>query len=51
MKSIKIKGLRIPNNKTFQEDQGIFFRKTQGTKQLKGKASKMEKFVQFWVEI
>ena len=30
------------NNRMFQEDQKIFYRKTQGTKQLKEKVSKME---------
>ena len=44
MKRIHIKDARIQNNKMFQEDQEIFYRKTQGTKQLKGKAPKMEKF-------
>ena len=37
MKPIKIKDARIRNNKMFQEDQGMFYRKTKGTKQLKGK--------------
>ena len=44
MKRIKIKDARIRNNKMFQEDQRMFYRKTQGTKQLKGKVPKMEKF-------
>ena len=43
MKCIKIKDARIRNNKIFQEDQGMFYRKTQGTKQLKGKVPKMER--------
>ena len=30
-----------------QEDQGMFYRKTRGPKQLKGKAPKMEKFEGF----
>ena len=30
------------NNRMFQEDQKMFYRKTQGTKQLKEKVSKME---------
>ena len=36
-KRMKIKEARICNNKMFQEDQGMLYRKTQGTKQLKGK--------------
>ena len=35
MKRIKIKDARIRNNKMFQENQRISYRKTQGTKQLK----------------
>ena len=31
MKCIEIKDTRIRNKKMFQEDQGIFYRKTQGT--------------------
>ena len=44
VKRLKIKDARICNNKMFQEDQGMFYRKTQGTKQLKGKVPRMEKF-------
>ena len=51
MKRLKIKDARIRNNKMFQEDQGMFYRKTQGTKQLKGKVPKMEKFEEFWAGI
>ena len=51
MKRIKIKDARIRNNKMFQEDQGMFYRKTQRTKQLKGKVPKMEKFEAFWAVI
>ena len=40
MKRMKIKDTRIRNNKMFQEDQGIFYRKTQRTKQLNGKVPK-----------
>ena len=47
MKHIKIKDARIRNNKMFQEDQRIFYRKTQETKQLKGKVPKIEKFEEF----
>ena len=35
----------------FQEDQGIFYRKTKGTKQLKGKVPRIEKFEEFWAGI
>ena len=51
MKRLKIKDARIRNNKMFQEDQGMFYRKTQGTKQLKGKVPRMEKFEEFWAGI
>ena len=36
-KRMKIKNARIRNNKMFREDCGMFYRKTQGTKQLKVK--------------
>ena len=48
VKPIKIKDARIHNNKMFQEDQGMLYRKTQRMKQLKGKVPKMEKFEEFW---
>ena len=51
MKRIKIKDARICNNKIFQEDQGMFHRQTQRTKQLKGKVPEMEKFEEFWAGI
>ena len=37
-------------NTKLQEDQEIY-RKTQGTKQLKGKVPRMEKFKEFWAGI
>ena len=37
-------------NTMFQEDQEIY-RKTQGTKQLKGKVPRMKKFEEFWAGI
>ena len=43
MKLIKVKDAWIRNNKRFQEDQGMFYRKRLGTKQLKVKVPKMEK--------
>ena len=48
MKRIKIKDARKKNNKMFQEDQRIFYRKTQGMKQLKQKVPKMEKIEKLW---
>ena len=48
MKCIKIKDTRICNNKMLQEDQRMFYRNTKGTKPLKGKGPKMEKFEDFW---
>ena len=35
----------------FEEDQGILYRKTQGTKQLKRKVPRMKKFEEFWAGI
>ena len=35
----------------FQEDQGMFYRKIEGMKQLKEKVPKMEKFEEFWAGI
>ena len=51
MKRIKIRDARIRNNRMFQEDQGMFYRNTQGTKQLKGKVPEIEKFEEFWAGI
>ena len=34
-----------------QKDHGMFFRKTQRTKQLKGNVPKIEKFEEFWAGI
>ena len=47
MKHIKIKDTRIRNNKMFEEDQGMFYRKKQETKELKERVLKMEKFEEF----
>ena len=49
VKRTKIRDARIRNNRIFQEDQRMFYRKTRGTKQLKGKVLKMEKLEKFWV--
>ena len=38
------------HNTMFQEDQEIY-RKTQGTKQLKGKVPRMKKIEEFWAGI
>ena len=51
VKRIKIKDAGIRNNRMFQEDQGMFYRKTLGMKQLKGKVPKIEKFEEFWAGI
>ena len=51
LKRMKIKDARIRNNRMFQEDQEMFYGKTQGTKQLKGKVPEMEKFEEFWAGI
>ena len=47
VKRTKIRDARIRNNRIFQEDQRMFYRKTRGTKQLKGKVLKMEKLEKF----
>ena len=51
MKRLRIKDARTRNNKMFKEDQGMFYRKTQGTKQLKRKVPRIKKFEEFWVGI
>ena len=51
MKRIKIKDARICDNRMFQKDQGMFCRKTQGAKQMRGEEPKMEKFEEFWAGI
>ena len=40
MKHIKIKDTRVRKNKMFQEDQGMFYRKKQETKELKERVLK-----------
>ena len=42
---------KIRNNRMFEEDQAIFFRKTQGAKEKKGKVPKIKKFEDFWAGI
>ena len=32
----------------FKEDEGMFYKETQGTKQKRGGVPKMEKFEEFW---
>ena len=51
MKRLKIQDLRMRNNKMFQKDQAMFYIKTQGTKQLRRKVPRMEKFEEFWAGI
>ena len=51
MKRLKIKDARTRDNKMFQGDHGMFYRKTQGAKQQKGKIPRMEKFEEFWAGI
>ena len=48
---IKIKDTRIRNNRMFQEDQRMLYRKTQGAKQMRREGPKMEKFENFWAGI
>ena len=47
LKRIKNRDARVRNNRMFQEDQGAFYRKTQGTEQLRGEVPDMEKFEEF----
>ena len=51
MKRIKIKDAMKRNNRMFQEDQKMFYGKGKGTKQLKEKVSKIEKFEEIWAGI
>ena len=39
---------KIRNNRMFEEDQAIFFRKAQGAREKKGKVPKIKKFEDFW---
>ena len=48
LKRIKNRDARVRKNRMFQEDQGAFYRKTQGTEQLRGEVPDMEKFEEFW---
>ena len=47
MKRIKIKDAIMRNNRMFQEDQVVFYRKKQEMKQLKVQVPKMERFFEF----
>ena len=47
MKRIKIKDSIMRNNRMFQEDQVVFYRKKQERKQLKVQVPKMERFFEF----
>ena len=51
LKHVKTRDARIRNNKMFQEDQGMFYRKTHGQKQTKGKVPEIDKFEEFWAGI
>ena len=51
LKHVKTIDARICNNRMFQEDQGMFCRKTQGRKQTKSKVPEIEKFEEFWTGI
>ena len=51
LKHVKTRDARICNNRMFQEDQSMFYRKTQGQKQMKGKVPEIEKFEEFWAGI
>ena len=42
---------KIRNNRMFEEDQAIVFRKMQGAKEKKGKVPKIKKFEDFWAGI
>ena len=51
LKHVKTRDARIRNNRMFQEDQDMFYRKTQGRKQTKSKVPEIEKFKVFWAGI
>ena len=48
---MKIRDARIRNNRMFKEDEGMFYRNSQGTSEKKGKIPKIEKFEDFWAGI
>ena len=48
LKKAKVRDEKIRNNRMFQEDEGLFYKKTEGSKQLEGKVPAMEKFEEFW---
>ena len=46
-----MKDARVRNNRMFQGDQGMFYRKTQGATQMGAEVSKMKIFEEFWAGI
>ena len=51
LKHVRIRDARIRNNRLFEQDQGKFYRRTQGTMLGKGKVPMIEKFEEFWAGI
>ena len=47
LKRTRSRDVKIRNNRMFEEDQAMFFRKTQGAKEKKGKVPKIKKFEDF----
>ena len=48
---IRIRGEKIKNNRMFREDEGMFYRKINNTKERQGTVPDIEKFVDFWAGI
>ena len=48
---IRIRDEKIKNNRMFREDEGMFYRNINNTKERQGKVPDIEKFVDFWAGI
>jgi len=51
LKKTRLRDDRIRYNRMFREDQGMFYRKTQGMREKKGNAPHIAKFEEFWAGI
>ena len=51
LKKTRLRDDRIRDNRIFREDQGMFYRKTQGMREKKGNAPHIAKFEEFWTGI
>ena len=48
---IGIRDKKIKNNRMFRDDEGMFYRKINNTKERQGTVPDIEKFVDFWAGI